>query len=130
VTGKQNSPNLVPGSRRGKPGRPRSGDLGIFGKPESGHISGTPMQGTQSRRGDDDSAAVQETVVPVTPWLLDLRVSAGYLGLSEWTVRTLEQQGILKRVRVPLANQGEIRKLLFDKRDLDFLVDSWKASQE
>jgi hypothetical protein len=62
------------------------------------------------------------------PRLLDLHVSAGYLGLSEWTVRTLEQQGILKRVRIPLPNHGEVRKLLFDRADLDQLIATWKTA--
>jgi hypothetical protein len=62
------------------------------------------------------------------PRLLDLHVASAYLGLSEWTVRELEQSGILARVRIPLQNHGELRKLLFDKRDLDCLVDSWKET--
>ena len=124
--GNLNPPLPVPGSRRGKPGRPRTGGQGIFGKGECGHKAGTATQGTQSRRSDQGGAQVQTTVVPVSPRLLDLHVSAGYLGLSEWTVRTLEQQGILKRVRIPLPNQGEVRKLLFDKSDLDQLIEAWK----
>ena len=78
--------------------------------------------------GGNDGAPAMTTVVPVSPRLLDLHVSAGYLGLSEWTVRTLEQQGILKRVRVPLPNHGEVRKLLFDRVDLDRLIDTWKSA--
>ena len=120
------NPSPVSGSRRGKPGRPRSGDHGIFGTQESGHSTGTATQDHRASSGDQDSAAVQITVAPVSPRLLDLRVSAGYLGLSEWTIRTLEQQGILKRVRIPLPNQGEVRKLLFDKSDLDKLIEVWK----
>ncbi len=68
------------------------------------------------------------TTAPLLPRLLDLHMSAGYLGLSEWTVRTLEQQGVLKRVRIPLQAHGEVRKLLFDKQDLDRLIDSWKGT--
>ena len=82
----------------------------------------------RTNSGTGDSAAVQHTVAPVSPRLLDLHVSAGYLGLSEWTVRTLEQQGILKRVRIPLPNAGELRKLLFDRADLDRLIDGWKET--
>lgn len=59
--------------------------------------------------------------------LLDLRVTAGYLGLSTWTVRDLEAAGTLRRVRVPMAGGGELRKLLFDRHDLDRLVEAWKA---
>jgi hypothetical protein len=121
-----NSPPLVPGSRRDKPGRPRTGDHGIFGKPENGHSVGTATVKPRIQSGANDGTAANLTVAPVSPRLFDLHVSAGYLGLSEWTVRTLEQQGILKRVRIPLPNNGEVRKLLFDKVDLDRLVDSWK----
>ena len=122
---KQTSPSLVPGSRRGKPGRPPAGDTGIFRKQESGHSAGTMTPETQARSSDYHGASVHITVAPR---LLDLHVSASYLGLSEWTVRELEQQGILKRVRIPLPNAGELRKLLFDREDLDRLIASWKET--
>jgi hypothetical protein len=32
----------------------------------------------------------------------------------------------LKRVRIPIANGGELRKLLFDRDDLDRLIVTWK----
>jgi hypothetical protein len=41
-------------------------------------------------------------------------------------VRDLEAAGTLRRVRVPLPHQGELRKLLFDRVDLDRLIDAWK----
>ncbi|HSB78103.1 MAG TPA: hypothetical protein VLM91_04900 [Candidatus Methylomirabilis sp.] len=62
------------------------------------------------------------------PRLLDLEATAAYLGVSPWTVRDLEAAGILHRVRVPLPN-GELRKLLFDREDLDHLVMLWKDQQ-
>lgn len=65
------------------------------------------------------------TVAAVPPRLLDLDATAAYLGLSPWTIRDLEGQGILRRVRVPVPN-GELRKLLFDREDLDHLVTLWK----
>ena len=58
--------------------------------------------------------------------LLGLRGTASYLGVSVWTVRTLEEQGLLRRVRVPLAEHGELRKLLYDIHDLDDLIARWK----
>ena len=61
-------------------------------------------------------------VDPLQPQLLDLRSTGIYLSLSEWTVRDLEAKGLLERVRVPLPNQGELRKLLFDRTDLDLLL--------
>jgi hypothetical protein len=51
---------------------------------------------------------------------------ARYLGLAAWTVRELEWRGVLPRVRVPQPGGGELRKLLFDRRDLDGLIDGWK----
>jgi hypothetical protein len=61
------------------------------------------------------------------PRLLDLGTTASYLGLSTWTVRDLEAAGTLKRVRVPGAGGGDLRKLLFDRQDLDQLVEAWKT---
>ncbi len=58
--------------------------------------------------------------------LLDLLATAAYLGVSPWTVRDLEGAGVLRRVRVPLPNGGELRKLLFDREDLDALIQGWK----
>lgn len=68
-------------------------------------------------------------MVPVNPRLLDLHSAAAYLGLSEWTVRDLEAAGTVPRVRIPLANTGELRKLLFDRADLDRLIDGWKDAR-
>jgi hypothetical protein len=65
-------------------------------------------------------------IAPVPPRLLDLPAAAAYLGVSTWTVRDLEAGGMLKRVRLPLPNGGEVRKLLFCKEDLDCLVDNSK----
>jgi hypothetical protein len=129
MNGKQNAPPLVPGSRRGRPGRPRSGAAGIFGKPKSGHILGTAMQEPQARSGDPNGTQVQITVVPVCPRLLDLHAAAAYLGVSEWTVRDLEAAGTVPRIRIPLPRAGELRKLLFDRADLDRLIDGWKDAR-
>jgi hypothetical protein len=65
---------------------------------------------------------------PITPRLLDLPTASGYLGVSQWTVRDLEATAVLSRVRVPLPNGGELRKLLFDREDLDRLITAWKDS--
>jgi hypothetical protein len=59
--------------------------------------------------------------------LLDLQATARYLGLSPWTVKEAEAKGVLKRVRVPLHNGGQLRKVLFDRLDLDELISRWKA---
>lgn len=60
------------------------------------------------------------------PHLLDLRATAAYLGVSEWTVRDLDAAGMLHRGRIPLPHGGELRKLLFDRTDLDRLIEAWK----
>jgi len=59
--------------------------------------------------------------------LLDLGSTAAYLGVSPWTVRDLEAAGTLKRVRVPTRGGGDLRKLLFDREELDRLVEAWKS---
>jgi excisionase family DNA binding protein len=51
--------------------------------------------------------------------LLTLPEAATYLGLSTWTVRDLTWKGRLPVVRIT-------RKLLFDLRDLDALIDQEK----
>jgi len=58
--------------------------------------------------------------------LLDLAGAAAYLSVSPWTVRDLDAAGVLKRVRVPLRNAGELRKVLYDREDLDRLITQWK----
>ena len=69
---------------------------------------------------------VQQARGPIAPRLLDLDGTASYLSVSKWTIRDLEAANILPRVRVPLANNGELRKILFDRNDLDALIEKWK----
>jgi len=59
--------------------------------------------------------------------LFDLRATAAYLGVSDWTVRDLERAGVLKRVRVPLPGGCELRKRLFDRHDLNRLIETWRV---
>jgi excisionase family DNA binding protein len=47
---------------------------------------------------------------------LTLKETAAYLGVSPWTVRDLVWKGKLPVVRLT-------RRLLFDKRDVDRLID-------
>jgi hypothetical protein len=68
------------------------------------------------------------SALPLPPRLLDLEAAARYLGVSPWTLRELEWKGVLRRVRVPLPDGGELRKLLFDRVDLDRLIDAWKEA--
>jgi hypothetical protein len=70
--------------------------------------------------------AVILTIAPIAPRLLDLSATAAYLGVSTWKIRELDAEGILSRVRIPLPDAGEVRKLLFDRLELDELVNRWK----
>lgn len=101
---------------RRRPGRPR----------KYGHVPGTSGQQVAENTGANGRALASQAVAPVSPRLLDLERAAMYLGVSGWTVRDLEAAGVLPRVRVPLPNGGELRKLLFDKIDLDRLIENWK----
>jgi hypothetical protein len=72
-----------------------------------------------------------ESGAPLVARLLDLPSAAAYLGVSPWSVREWEALGVIRRVRVPLPvtekrRGGELRKLLFDRQDLDQLVEAWK----
>ena len=95
-----------------RPGRPK--------KANAGHTAGTTAGG-DAERG---------TVIPLPliPRLLDLEAAATYLGVSPWAIRDLEAAGVLPRVRVPLPGGWELRKLLYDKADLDRLIDAWKEA--
>jgi hypothetical protein len=84
-------------------------------------LRGTPGR-PRKERPPDVVLSKPETIAR----LLDLERAAAYLGLSGWTVRDLEAAGVLQRVRIPLANGGEMRKLLFDRADLDQLIERWK----
>ena len=105
---------------RGRPGFPRH--PGRPRKAESGHVAdASPSQ----LRLNGGSTALDSR--SIAPRLLDLAGTAAYLSVSDWTVRDLETAGVLKRVRIPLPAGGELRKLLFDRGDLDRLIDAWKA---
>jgi hypothetical protein len=65
---------------------------------------------------------------PVTPRLLDHESAARYLAVSPWTLRDLEAGGFLQRVRLPLPNGKDVRRLLYDRTDLDRLIDRSKDS--
>jgi hypothetical protein len=77
--------------------------------------------------GQVKSVLSEHDSVPRMGRLLDLAEAAAYLGVSPWTVRDLEAAGTINRVRVPLPAGRELRKLLFDKFDLDQLIEAWKT---
>jgi hypothetical protein len=58
--------------------------------------------------------------------LLGLRDAARYLGVSERTARELDAAGVLRRVRIPAPSGAEVRRLLYDRADLDALIEAWK----
>jgi hypothetical protein len=88
--------------------------------------------GRPRKEGEKEKAAATRqarktaAAAAITPRLLDLEQGAKYLSCSCWTLRDLESSGVLRRVRVPLPNGGELRKLLFDVQDLDVLISQWK----
>src|SRR5262245_1964637 len=105
---------------RGLPGRPRrETDADSAQASQAGALSGDRMF-TGANGG-----AVPE-VCPVTPRLLDVEAAARYLGVSAWTIRDLDAAGHLPRVRLPLPGGKELRRLLFDRTDLDRLIERSK----
>ena len=93
---------------------------------KNGHTAGTVSAESRVNSGRHGRAVADQASVPVVPRLLDLHGAATYLGLSAWTIRDLEHAGILPRVRVSLPNEKELRKLLFDRQDLDKAIEVWK----
>ena len=88
--------------------------------PKSGIRTGGP--GDRVR-----GAPVREAPLLRPGRLFDVGRAAAYLSVSPWTVRDLEAAGTIKPVRVPLPGGRELRKLLFDKADLDALIETWKT---
>jgi hypothetical protein len=120
-------PELAPG--------PSNGDLAaahVKAPPEagSGHIPGTPPARPRASRGPERGAVASGASAPLAPRLLDVDGSAHYLSVSPWTIRDLYAAGRLPRVRLPLAGDRELRRLLFDRSDLDRLVEAFKELKE
>ena len=105
---------------RQKPGRPR--------KEVTGSLTLDKTSDGDRGRAPGRRTMVYEAVSSLQPRLLDLKAAAAYLGVSSWTVRDLETNGTLRRVNIPSGAGRELRKLLFDRQDLDRLVETWKAS--
>jgi hypothetical protein len=59
--------------------------------------------------------------------VLGIRAAAAYAGTSTWTLRRLVKTGWLSPVVIPVGTKGPVERLLFDRRDLDRLIDRWKA---
>jgi excisionase family DNA binding protein len=109
--------------------------------PASGHSAGTAVAETPAtsaippQRSDTQSTAfssrrggARSATGPRKRWtpppnaprrLLTLEEAAAYLALSPWSVRDLQWKGKLPRVALS-------RKLLFDRADLDRLIETEK----
>lgn len=57
--------------------------------------------------------------------LLSFNSSAEYCGVTQQTIRRLMARGVLTPVRLP-----EVRRILFDKEDLDRLITDGKAGEK
>jgi hypothetical protein len=68
----------------------------------------------------------------VTARLIDVHEAASYLSISPWTVRSLVANGLLVPVRLPSVRDPEEigRRLLFDIRDLDAVIDALKKRSD
>ncbi len=63
-----------------------------------------------------------------TPRLVDVHAASAHLSVSVPTLRGLVRDGEIVPVRLPSSRRpGDVsRRLLFDVRDLDAVVDRWK----
>jgi hypothetical protein len=70
----------------------------------------------------------QSPTASIVPRLFDRRTAAAYLSVSVPTLDALRAQGVIVAVPVPAAHRpGErLRVPLFDRHDLDQLVERWK----
>jgi hypothetical protein len=104
---------------RGRPGRPRKHPL----RPVLGEIAVTPNAPSRASSGDELRPLAIRTS---GPRLLSARETAAYLAIGYETVLLLVKSGTLRPVRLPLGETA-LRKLLFDRVDLDRLVEVSKA---
>jgi hypothetical protein len=118
-------------ARLGRPGRPRK-------QPEKGDTRVTAPPRTRMSGGENGSAlAVQAgalaqagQVSALLPRLLTVPAASAYLSLSEDVVLELMDAGTFMRVTVPAPvtakrRGGVIRRVLFDRLQLDAAVDAW-----
>jgi hypothetical protein len=114
---------------RKAPGRPKRlvsmTPLTAVMEAEAGDNRGTTATNDRINSSVNGRAQVQQTNAP-TPRLVDLAGAAGYLSVSTWTIREWAAKGWLSRVRFLMPDGHEVRKLLFDKRDLDALIERSK----
>ncbi len=121
-------PQYTPPRPRGRPRKAANG-------PGDRHNVGTASAGSRVNSVSSVGALALQAVAPVAPRLLDLPSAALYLTVNAWTLREMVNLGVLPRVRFALPNTkkrhgGEYRKLLFDKADLDQLIERSKERKE
>ena len=103
---------------RRRPGRPRTRP-----QPRPRHV---PGHVDAEHRETTAVPLVRRTSVPVDgPRLLDVKATADYLGVSAWAVRDLVERGSLSRVALP-----GVRRLLFDRCELDHLVETSRLTAQ
>jgi len=127
--------DLVAAQRRlGRPGRPRRDGQGVGQSAAQPRRNATAPRGTSVPETEGPGRRARrlaraEIAVRSGARLLDVDGAALYLGVSAWTIRDLFAAGRLARVTLPYADtdpRGEVRRLLFDVRDLDALIDRAK----
>ena len=115
--------------RLGKPGRPRTRPLEAD-RPLAGEAEGRPARPPSMRSPASTWPGLCPPGRDLAPRLLDVEAAARYLGaLSPRSVRTLIDSRVLRRVRVPLG-EGELRRVLVDRLELDELIERWKDGAE
>jgi hypothetical protein len=88
--------------------------------------SGWTGPGRPRKHPKPDETSPKPNPPPLDSRLLDIVQAARYLSVSPWTIRSLAWSGVLPRVRIPLADGRDLRKLLFDRSDVDRLIELWK----
>jgi hypothetical protein len=135
---------------RGKPGRPRTHPLpatpgsynaGIAAARDRVNTGDAGRAGatlTPARPVPRRGVAAPQVIAPLRgatdrreassgpPRLLDVHSAAAYMSVSQWTIRDLVAAGRLSRVRLPLDDARDVRRLLLDVRDLDQLIEAAK----
>jgi len=119
-------PPLAEAARRlrGLPGRPRKATTAPGAEALQANALAQYLENTGANPG------AVPGLCPLTPRLLDDRAAGEYLGVSRWTVRDLEAAGVLPRVRLPLPGGRDLRRLLYDRTDLDRLIERSKDPAE
>jgi len=100
---------------RGRPGRPRK-------HPERSHVAVTPP--AEVRAVQRAQAGASDATSNALPRLLGVEAAGRYLGVSTWTVRDLVAGRQLHPVRLALPSGKAVRRLLFDRVQLDLLIEA------